>query len=489
MSSPNPGSPYTNAFLQSLFPSQEALIPWNAQTPDHWVIEDNPLFNTQWVECSYPISGSYGLMPRYLFYFLALFAILKRRSAWIVTAALGSVMTYSATAAIHAIVLVALRTRLIPNWVPNEHMFVLVNGTSASGFNDTTGDSALWLPIIPMAWDNDADPVLSIVGTAFLALLPMQLWSTTFKRSEAKTVLFLWSGLLFIGTVSALINSAYVDLWAWPQLRFCPPGFNDTFPFTNPGQKSFTSPTGHVDGYYWNRTVYNLFENLTSQPYGACVYPCFTSLWPLRDSTEITVVSANTGTVAAGNTGLWLMIAVYAVVSSSCLSSLTVFAVDVSQQPPKTFISWWRVQQDRLLKPFKPTCVLWKRNIYRPMLSAWQWCFSYIVITKPLLQSEGWRNSVHHNIQRQRKYIVIARHFYLKVVSLYARLVSPVALLFFVVWSEWYMWTSDPPGESFRHVGQWGALVAAVIVAVAASVGRTISGTAGSKNPNPPVVV
>ena len=97
-------------------------------------------------------------------------------------------------------------------WVIEDNPFI--NTQWVVGYNDTTGDSPLWLTIISMAWDNDTDPVLSVVGTALLAVLPMQLWSTTFKGSEAKTVLFLWSGLLFIGTVSALISASYEDFWA-----------------------------------------------------------------------------------------------------------------------------------------------------------------------------------------------------------------------------------------------------------------------------------
>lgn len=168
-----------NTFL-NLFPLQY-LIPFNLEFGDHWVVENNPVFDTQWVECSYPISGGYGPTPRYIFYSLALFALCMRKRAWVITAALGSVMTYSSTAAVHAIVLVTLRTKLVSQQLVREDMVVLINGTSNTGYNDGSDSSTLWLPVLPMAWDNDDDPVLAIVGTAFLALLPMQLWSTTFK--------------------------------------------------------------------------------------------------------------------------------------------------------------------------------------------------------------------------------------------------------------------------------------------------------------------
>ena len=170
----------------------------------------NTLFRTQWMECSYHISGSYGPAPRYMFYILAMFGVLYRKSAWIGTAALSSVTAYSATAAVLAIVLFAFRTKMIPTNMRDYRVF-LVEGLSNLGRDDSLG-SVAWLPVRPMACNNDGDPVLAIAATAFPILLPMQTWSTTFKKSYAKSVLFSWSGLLFIGTVCALINAAFADL-------------------------------------------------------------------------------------------------------------------------------------------------------------------------------------------------------------------------------------------------------------------------------------
>lgn len=59
------------------------------------------------VICVYPISGQYGLIPRLLFYALLIFAVLARRQSWLVVGAVASALTYSGTAAIHAVVLAA----------------------------------------------------------------------------------------------------------------------------------------------------------------------------------------------------------------------------------------------------------------------------------------------------------------------------------------------------------------------------------------------
>ena len=271
-------------FVQNLFPAAEAIIPSHDITADRWVVGNNAtgnntMFRTQWIECSYPISATYGLTPRYIFYTLAAFTVLMRKSAWIGTAALGSVMAYSATAAVHAIILVALRTKLVPPDLP-DYMVVLAEGNTIYGSDDVTANE-LWLPVLPMAWDNDGDPVLAIVGTAFLILLPMEAWSSTFRRSRAQLVMFLWSGLLLVGTVCALINAAYVDLWAFPQLRFCPLDMNDSMPLTNSGSNIAGADWFmRDDPYYWNATVQETFQNkslfITSQP-NTCLYPCFTT--------------------------------------------------------------------------------------------------------------------------------------------------------------------------------------------------------------------
>lgn len=431
----------TNPFLLSFFPAAEELIPPHKTTTDLWVIGDNTQFDTQWIECSYPISGSYGPTPRYIFYVLTILAVCYRKSAWIGAAALASVMAYSATAAIHAIVLVAIRTRLIPADISN-YMVILATGRSSTGLDDGLGN-ALWLPVLPMAWDNDGDPVLAIVGTAFLILLPMQTWSTTFKKSDSKLVLFLWSGLLFIGMISALINAAYVDLWAFPQLRFCPPGESDQIPLTNSGTNIVGSDFETSDAYYWNRTAYNYFGDKTGQQSNTCLYPCFSASWLLRDPTDITVINGNEGHIADSQAGWSLFFAVYAVISASGLSSLTIFAISIANQPPSWLAS--------LASTFKS-----------PILKLLQPCFTFCG-----RKTKGtWLSG-----NRVKDLVIMVWKAYVMVTDKYARILSPFALLFFVAWVEWYMWTNDPQGETFRHVGQWGSLVAAVLVTVGALVG------------------
>lgn len=53
----------------------------------------------------YPVSGQYGLPNRVLFYILWIFVFCFEKWTWTIVGALAYVMTYSATAAIHALIL------------------------------------------------------------------------------------------------------------------------------------------------------------------------------------------------------------------------------------------------------------------------------------------------------------------------------------------------------------------------------------------------
>lgn len=66
------------------------------------------------VSCVYPISGQYGLLPRILFYASLVFAIFVQHFEWLVVGALASAMTFSATSAIHILIIFATHGRKPP---------------------------------------------------------------------------------------------------------------------------------------------------------------------------------------------------------------------------------------------------------------------------------------------------------------------------------------------------------------------------------------
>ena len=59
------------------------------------------------VACVYPVSGQYGAISRWVYYALLLFGIIAQRETWLIAGALATAMSYSATAAVHAILLAA----------------------------------------------------------------------------------------------------------------------------------------------------------------------------------------------------------------------------------------------------------------------------------------------------------------------------------------------------------------------------------------------
>ena len=269
-------------------------------------------------------------------------------------------MIYSATAAVHAIILLASSSTL----PPGEDVFgdiynsVLVEGNAS--FGDTPEGIAsqwnysqwyaskrinslyymdtdsLWLPVFPKVWDYDSAPVLAIVGTAFLMVLSMQMWSNTSKKSDAKAVIFLWSGLLFSGSICALINAASFAGYstsAIPQLRFCPPNLNDTLPLNSGSTNDLDARQHAMDPYFWNRTVWATFQNSSGRNSNACLYPCFSSSWPLKDQTEILVESGITGEAVGTVGGSVFSIIVSVFVLWSAIASLVILMGNVTRRP------------------------------------------------------------------------------------------------------------------------------------------------------------
>ena len=152
---------------------------------------------------------------------------------------------------------------------------------------------------------------------------------------------------------------------------------------------------------------------------------------------------ALSGNVGDSQIGQSLFFTVYAVVSASGLSGLTLLAIGVAGRLSKGISSrthewlvWVTIHFGSLLK-------FSKRITKASRLDRF-------LAKKRLLA--GW-------------------HCYVYVVQFYVRILSPIATSFFVAWVEWYMWTNDPQGETFRHIGQWGSLVAASLVAVGAVIG------------------
>lgn len=419
-------------FILSFFPSKLWMTPANNITKDGWIVTNSTLFNSQWIDCSYPISSGYGRGPRYLYYFLVFVSLAGRRQAWIVNVALASVMTFSSVAVIHAILLTAMRTGPLDRYILDNLEFELAGFRQLDGTSNLDKNRfELWvsLLVLPMAWDSDGDALFAIVGVTFLVVVPMQTWSKTFQNSEGKVVLFLWSLLLLAGMISVLINKAYLNVGIFPQLRICPLQQNDTLPLTNGGAQSIGGVLDRGSWYRWNETVSEYLFNSSSRLSTLCFYPCFETKWPLRDSFEITAhVRANT---ISTNAAYYISFAVYLITYSSGLSSLTIFLVNKYASASRLRIKNRKYLTEKWGEFIRSRPILCRKTAKRAMTAF------YVT--------------------------------WMQFVNIYVKILSPTAPVLFVIYAEWEMWY-DQPGEDFRHVGQWGPLVATAFVAIAAAI-------------------
>jgi hypothetical protein len=135
------------------------------------------------VSCTYPLSGQYDHLPRILFYAAALFAVLGRHRTWVAEAALGIVIAYSATAAVHLFVLLGLYRFGMP----------YSEDISLSDVNNTSGFG-----------DADFFGIAPVVSLTVVLLTPMLHWSETFRTHRAKIVIQCWAVLMFTASIAFL---------------------------------------------------------------------------------------------------------------------------------------------------------------------------------------------------------------------------------------------------------------------------------------------
>ncbi|KAK7754804.1 hypothetical protein SLS62_003118 [Diatrype stigma] len=142
------------------------------------------------VSCTYPLSGQYDHLPRVLFYILIVFAILFRHRTRIAEAALGVVMSYSATACIHLFVLLGAYKFGLP-W---ETLGRDVEDAKAYGDVDFWG-------------------IAPVVAVSAIVLIPILTWSESFKGSRGKAIIVYWSLLIFVSF--AIICSYVYTFGTW----------------------------------------------------------------------------------------------------------------------------------------------------------------------------------------------------------------------------------------------------------------------------------
>ncbi|OJD38669.1 uncharacterized protein BKCO1_40004 [Diplodia corticola] len=307
------GQPYPSEVLPFMPDQFIGIVPYHNTIDYDWIrgnglTGENQNFSTQWVECFYPVSGTYAATPRLIYYAFILAALFlehlrarfKTGFAWFQEALVGVIMAYSSTTAMHALVLASAWKRMAPSGLfdADKHEIVQVEGNWTGTYQTATNltynksnvtaqngtrvlSDHLRMPLTPMVRDHDADPVLAVVGSAFLLYPALHVWLGTLHRRELRALRYVWWAFLLVGTVSALVYEERTLFWYMWQLRFCPSiPQQDYLPLANSFQGDYSKFSGRWsprDRYRWNRIVGDEFVrgNSTTHFPQRCLYPCF----------------------------------------------------------------------------------------------------------------------------------------------------------------------------------------------------------------------
>ena len=347
------------------------------------------------IECVYPMSGLYGRAPRTLYYALLLFVVIFRRQDWLAAGAAGACLILGGSAAIHALILapiLSLGTSSVP-----DGLVQLSNSTEVT--------------IRALVTDLDSDATLAVVGTGFLLIMPMAIWSEQLRRHEALPVLILWIILMFVGMVCCMVNLYGVDgSAAGPlrQFRFCSPGYENDFRLND-------DPI-EIINHSWNETIWNYFNNTEKSRVG-CLYPCLTANELLRQPEDVKVIAFDN--INPSETIFWVLD-----VSSALIYGCVPFSIILS-----LILLFLRMQ-------------------------------GYSGSPNPFATTEevhGWRAK--------------CAQFLHWAIYIYGRLLTPFVVVAFLIWVEWIIWY-DVQSETLNAVGQWTPLLGAGLVFISAFVSQ-----------------
>lgn len=193
------GSYPFNSSLHYSFPSGN--LDWTTPRADLGILTYDPSKTNMWAigktvdllfqpstfsyqqDCIYAISGQYGFLPRLIYYLLLIFSLILRKHLWLSTAALGTAMTYAATASVHAFALL-LRYR----------------------YHTPTLSNLEWIQMPPKELgDIDLQAIFPILVAGSIMLTPILTFSTTVRKHEAHAVVIFWGVLVFCALVPTFV--------------------------------------------------------------------------------------------------------------------------------------------------------------------------------------------------------------------------------------------------------------------------------------------
>lgn len=144
------------------------IDPYQYWDYSHGALAYNATYDANRILCVYPMSGQYSLLNRLLYYALIVFAVVLHSHPWLVAGPLAYIMTYSSTAAVHALIMAAV---------------------SKSGLLDI-----------------DVLGTWAIISIGCLAVLPIFTTSKAISESQYSPVFGFWGTLMSIGVICSLVS-------------------------------------------------------------------------------------------------------------------------------------------------------------------------------------------------------------------------------------------------------------------------------------------
>ncbi|RHZ56599.1 uncharacterized protein CDV56_106968 [Aspergillus thermomutatus] len=429
----------------------------------------DPLFIAQEAVCFYPISTIYDSCPRYLFYALLLASCVTRWTGWLADVLLGAAATYAGVAAIQAFILVSSPSSAVdPGSVTIPYLPQNTSLWSSFPQLITERDSVM---VQPAALELDADAVTAIVITGYLVFLPLQCWSRVLSQERIRVILFyLWNILMFAGSICGLIysstekNTATQYMFCYPDL----PPFDETS--SDGWQSSWRTST-------WNNSVWSIFSNSTlwGQLGDICFNPCFNTSQVLRQQTSLDVWVATSSSELDHPHSFWNKF-VYSRRYIYSLLGVTVI-LNIILLVSRFFPYSSRIPSVQMVVVWKERKAIW--NGFREGFSL----IKALANTQPCPAAGQNDYPSHKGSTCRRVRSVLSRHFATECLRLLADsllliglllsiIISPLTLIAFVAWIEWYIHNDGPSQENPQQVGQWSYLVSIGLLLISALILR-----------------
>lgn len=445
--------------------------------------DTGPLFVAQEALCYYPVSTIYDSCPRFLFYALLLASCATRWTGWLVDVFLGAAATYAGTAAFQSFILVASPAHRPGSGrvdIPYISSAALKNDTRLSPDNfPALAINTSHVTVQPAALELDADAILAIVVTGYLVFLPLQCWSRVLSHSRARTLLFsLWNILMLAGAICALVY--------WPTLQRTPTQYMFCYPDLPPYEQ--TTNDGWESSWKtstWNESVWSIFSNATKfdQLGDLCYNTCFNTSQILRQQTTLTSQIVESGdyrqSTGSNDTEIGGSFWNKVIYSRQFIYTLVALCVVLNF----LLMVFKLIPYKSRIRSIQPV-VIWRerREIYGDLKKKF---WRAVAASKP-------QNTDHDedvgNEENKRKLLNVWSyvrplfsinflkawlHFIIDVAILvglvFSIIISPLTVIAFVVWIEWYIRNDGPSQESPQQIGQWSYLLSIGLLLISAA--------------------